>query len=405
MTRYRYKGRSAAGDMREGHIEAASAGAVASQLLNQGITPIDIREQAVKSSGGKDITLFERAVSQDDLIMFSRQMYTLTRAGVSIIRAIAGLADTTKSVRLRRVLKAVVESLESGRTMAESLRQHPEVFPGIYISLIRVGEDSGKLDEVFLQMSRYLELDKQTRQRVKTALRYPSFVTMAIIGAMVVVNVFVIPAFSGVFAGFDMELPLPTRILLGVSAFTLAYGWQLSVGLAVLLVTLLAYLRTESGAYHWDRLKLSLPIVGDIITRATLGRFSRSFSMALKAGVPLIQALNAVSRAADNRYVAARIQSMRGAIERGDSLTRTAAATNLFTPLVLQMLSVGEETGQVDDMLLEVADFYDREVEYDLSQLSAYIEPILIGFIGVMVLVLALGIFMPMWELGAAARG
>ncbi|WP_258868953.1 type II secretion system F family protein [Alkalilimnicola ehrlichii] len=254
-------------------------------------------------------------------------------------------------------------------------------------------------------MARHLELDQDNRQQVKTALRYPLLVLFAIAVAMVVINIFVIPAFSSVFSGFNVDLPLPTRVLLAVSGFMVDYGLLLAALLALGGVGGACYLRTEAGAYRWDRLKLRLPIAGSLIRRATLGRFARSAAMALRSGVPLLQALTLVARAVDNRYVEAHILGMRSGVERGETLTRTAQGTGMFTPLVVQMLSVGEETGQVDDMLEQVAEFYEREVEHDLKRLNTYIEPVLIGAIGGMVLVLALGVFLPMWDLASAARG
>ncbi|MDH5396409.1 MAG: type II secretion system F family protein, partial [Gammaproteobacteria bacterium] len=266
-------------------------------------------------------------------------------------------------------------------------------------------ENTGNLDEVFLQISTYLERERNTRNQIKAALRYPAFVITAITIAMIIINMFVIPTFAKVFAGFKAELPLPTRILLGISDFTVNYWYFI---LAVLLMSLYAlrrYIKTEKGHWQWDRFITRIPIIGSIVLRATLARFARSFSMSLRAGVPLVTGLALVSRAVDNVFIGGHIADMRNGVERGDSLTRTAASTNMFTPLIIQMLTVGEETGNVDDMLEEVADFYDREVDYDVKNLTSAIEPILIVFIGAMVLVLALGVFLPMWDLASVAKG
>ncbi|MBA1147182.1 type II secretion system F family protein [Ectothiorhodospiraceae bacterium WFHF3C12] len=408
MPHFRYKARSARGEAVEGVLEAASVDAVANQLFNTGITPIDIQETRApraRPTGETWSRLFERRVTLVDLIVFSRQMYTLSRAGIPIIRAINGLADSTRSERFARVLRRISESLESGRSLAESLRQHPEVFSNLYVAIIQVGENSGRLDEGFLQMARHLETDKETRDRVKTALRYPTMVLVAIVAAIAIINVWVIPRFASVFDAFDAELPWATRLLIGVSDFSVAYWPHILALLIAAAGGVYWYVRTDKGRYNWDKYKLRIPRFGDIILRATLARFARSFAMSMRSGVPLIQALTAVSRAVDNEFVGSRILMMRNGIERGESLTRTAATTNLFTPLVLQMLAVGEETGQVDEMMEEVAGFYEREVDYDLKQLSSYIEPILIVGIGVMVLILALGVFLPMWDLAQAARG
>jgi MSHA biogenesis protein MshG len=401
---FRYKARNPRGEPVEGRIDAASAAAAAQQLSGAGITPVDIVEIEDPDSAGLGRRLFERPITLDELIIFSRQMYTLTKAGVPIIRAMGGLVETARSPRMQRVLAKVGEGLESGRSLTDSLRQHPDVFSDLYTSIIQVGENSGRLEESFLQIARHLELDKETRERVKTALRYPMIVVVAIAIAVGIINVSVIPAFGQVFASFHAELPLATRVLLGVSNATIEYGVHLLVAIPVAAAALARYLRTEAGGLRWDRIKLRIPVVGDIVLRATLARFARSFAMALRSGVPLVQALAVVSRAVGNAHVGDCIRGMRAGIERGENLTRTAVSTGLFTPLVLQMLMVGEETGQVDDMMQEVAEFYEREVDYDIKRLSAYIEPALIVLVAVMVLILALGVFLPMWDLAAMAN-
>jgi MSHA biogenesis protein MshG len=272
------------------------------------------------------------------------------------------------------------------------------------ISMVRVGENTGKLDIAFQQLAQYLEMERDTRNRIKAALRYPTFVVVAIMAAIGIVNVFVIPAFARVFEGMKMDLPWQTRLLIGLSDFTVAF-WPYMLGLLIAaIIGARYYIKTPNGKYRWDRAKLQIPVVGGIINRALLARFARSFAMASKSGVPLIQGLTVVARAVDNDFVAEKILSMRNGIERGDSLTRTAIATGMFTPLVLQMLSVGEETGAVDEMLDEVADFYEREVDYDLKNLSQAIEPILIIAVGILVLILALGVFLPMWDITQLAR-
>ena len=338
-------------------------------------------------------------------MLFSRQMYTLMHAGVPIIRSITGLAETTRNQVLQRTLHAIRLEIEGGHELSTALAQHPDIFSHLFISMVQVGENTGNLDEVFLQISGYLEREKNTKDQIKAAMRYPMFVIIAISIAMVIINMWVIPTFAKVFAGFGAELPLPTRILLGISEFMVNYWYVLLGILIVAIFSFRYYIKTEKGHWQWDWFLTRVPIIGSIVLRATLARFSRSFAMSLNAGVPLVTGLSLVSRAVDNLYVGGHIADMRSGIERGDTLTRTAAATEMFTPLVIQMLTVGEETGNVDEMLEEVANFYDREVDYDVKNLTSAIEPILIVFIGAMVLVLALGVFLPMWDLAGAAQG
>src|SRR5450830_1167838 len=241
------------------------------------------------------------------------------------------------------------------------------------------------------------------RARVKTATRYPSFVVFAMIAAMVVVNMFVIPQFEKVFASFHTELPLMTRILIGTSRFTVAY-WPMLALLGVGgFFGWRAWLGTAEGRYKWDRSKLRIPVAGKIILKGTMARFARSFALSSTSGVPIVQALTVVSQTVDNAYLCARVEQMRDGVERGDSILRTSVAAGVFTPVVLQMIAVGEESGSLDELMDEIAQMYEREVDYELKTLSAQIEPILIAFLGAMVLVLALGIFLPVWDLGKVA--
>ena len=410
MPIFQYTGRNNQGQAVDGNIDANSVDAVASQLLNTGITPINIspadNENKPKESSSLNFDFSKnKKPTLDDLVLFSRQMYTLMHAGVPIIRSITGLADTTRNQLLKKALHQVRQELEGGHELSTALAQHPAIFSHLFISMVQVGENTGNLDDVFLQISGYLDREKETRNQIKAAMRYPSFVLIAITVAMFIINMWVIPTFAKVFSGFGAELPLATRILLGTSEFTVAY-WPFLLGSVLLFVFgTRYYVNTEKGHWQWDRAKTRIPIVGSIIKRATLSRFARSFSMALSAGVPLVTGLALVSRAVDNVYIGGHIAEMRNSIERGDSLTRTAASTEMFTPLIIQMLTVGEETGNVDEMLNEVADFYDREVDHEVKNLTTAIEPILIIFIGAMVLVLALGVFLPMWDLMSAAKG
>ncbi|HLB30470.1 MAG TPA: type II secretion system F family protein [Gammaproteobacteria bacterium] len=405
MPEFQYKGRSSRGDLMTGVIDAPSIDAVATQLLNSNIVPIDIAARVAGDNPFQALLdwLNTRSPTLTDLILFSRQMHSLMRAGVPIIRAMTGIIEATKNLRLKRVFRDIQTQIESGRELSSAFARYPEIFTPLYISMIRVGEGTGNLDAAFLRISQYLELEKDTRERVKSALRYPAMVIVAMGIALTIINLVVIPAFAKVFERAHAELPIYTRILVATSNFFVDYWVYMGVGLVLLITGLSYYVKTERGRYTWGKYKLRIPLVGDILLRATLGRFSRAFAMSLAAGVPLVQALTVVARAVDNDYVGDHILNMRNGIERGETITRTAAATSMFTPLVLQMLFVGEETGQVDEMMEEVAGFYEREVDYDIKNLSGTIEPVMIVIIGGMVLVLALGVFLPMWDLASVS--
>ena len=406
MTQFSYKARKSSGELATGVLEAVDASTVAQILIGRSFTPIEISENnQVQVAESSKISFLTPNIKIDDLVIFSRQMYSLAKSGIPILRAVRGLADTTSSQRMSAALNDVADQLERGRTLSSALNKHDQVFGQLFISIVHVGENTGKLDDAFLQLSFYLERDQETRKQLKAATRYPMFVIIAIVIAMVIMNIVVIPIFADMFKSFGAELPLMTRILLATSDFFITKWQYLLVGITLSIFSIIRYLGTKNGRYKWDQTKLKLPVVGSIFERTLLGRFARSFSMMLISGVPLTSALNLVAGAVNNAFMAERILGMRKNIEKGESLSRVASSSKMFTPLVLQMISVGEETGRVDELLAEVAEFYEREVDYDLKSLTSKIEPILICVVAGMVLILALGIFTPMWDMMGAIKG
>jgi len=410
VPQFAYQVRNARGELVKGVLEGADSGAVADQLFNTGITPVHIdeaRSAAAQLSAQSvlQIRFGEQKVELGDLMLFCRQMHTLLKAGVPIVRGLAGLQDSAQNPTLRKVLGEVRESLESGRELSLGLRQHPAVFTNFMVSLVQVGELTGRLDEVFLYLYEFFTFEKKLREDIRAALRYPLIVLAALAVAMFIVNIFVIPAFAKIFANFRIELPLMTRVLIATSDFFVAYWPLMIVALVAAVFGARFYVGTPAGRYRWDGLKLRLPVVGELIHKATLARFSRGFALSGKSGVPIVQALAVVASVVDNAYLESRILQMRDGIERGESILRTAVATGVFNPVVLQMVAVGEETGEIDALMTEIADMYEREVTIEVEGLTAKIEPILLVVMGILVLILALGVFLPMWDLAAAARG
>jgi len=408
MPVFQYKGRNPRGELVQGTLDSSDASAVADQLMTSSITPIEISAASagVKIAQPEWLTrLLEQKVGLLDVLLFSRQMNTLLKAGVPILRALAGLQESTTNRTFAGVLQDLRASLDAGRELSAAMRRQGKVFSPFYISMVRVGEMTGRLDEIFLRLFYHLDFERQTRDQVKAALRYPAFVVLAMALAIVIINLLVIPAFAKVYAGFGAELPLMTRILIASSNFMVKY-WPLLFAVAVGGVFGFRFwVQTPNGRYRWDRFKLRIPVVGSIVRKATLARFARSLALAVKSGVPIVQALSVVAKVVDNDYIGQRIEQMRDGVERGDTILRTAVASGVFTPVVLQMVAVGEETGAVDELMEEIAEMYDREVEYEVKNLSAQIEPILIVGMGVLVLILALGVFLPIWDLGKAALG
>ena len=407
MTMFVYKGRSLRGELVDGHLDGESAEQIATRLLGAGITPIEIdlagsgvgtlRQWWVKLGGGTP--------TNADLMMFSRQMYTITKAGVPLLRGLKGLQASTHNDVLRETLGEILQSLEGGRDLGTSFARHPKIFAPLYVNMVRVGEATGTLDIAFLRLCEYLSTEQDVNDRVQGALRYPLTVVGAVLVSIGIISVKVIPAFAPVFKILGNHIPWPTRIIMGVSSLTAHYWWLMLLGTIGAAVGFRAYVARDAGRYRWHRAKLRIPLVGDLMHEAILARVTRSLAICLSAGIPALQALSTIARTTGNDYVSEAILKMRDTVERGDSISHAAASLKLFPPLVVQMIAVGEETGELTELLGEVAEHYRRDVDYRLKNLSAVLEPALIVAVGGIVLILALGVFLPMWNMFAKVGG
>jgi MSHA biogenesis protein MshG len=401
MANFRYRGRSGRGELMTGRLEADDADAVAARLLKLGITPLDIAPDAAPGTSIQELLqrLGVGQPSSADLVLFSRQMYSITKSGLPLLRGLRGLAQSTHNVLLRDALHDVLHSLESGRDFASSLARHPGIFAPLFISMVRVGESTGTLEKSFLRLCEYLSQDQDVQDRVKSAVRYPLIVIGVIGMAIAVITVFVIPNFAPLFKVLGNDIPLPTRIIMGTSEFARAHGIALIAAAILAFFAFRRHIATEAGRYRWDRFKLKLPVLGELLHLSILSRVTRSLSISLEAGLPMIQALTLLSRSSGNEYLAERLVRLRDAVERGEPLSNAAGGAGIFTPLVLQMVLVGEETGELAQLLEEVSGYYQREVDFRLRNLTAMLEPLLIIGVGAMVLILALGVFLPMWNM------
>ncbi len=407
MAEFIYKGRSANGALVTGRLVGQSADAVAGRLISIGVTPVEIRDHASSTNitladlnkllgGGQPTT--------KDLVLFCRQMHTITRTGLPLLKGLSGLMETTHNDVLKEALVDVISNLESGRELAASMKGHPKIFSSLFINLVEIGEATGTLDVAFQRLYEYLSMDQEVRDRVKSAVRYPIVVLIAVAIALAIITVFVIPNFAPIFRALGDNIPLPTRIIMGVSNVVINYWGYLLGGIALGAAATSKYISTESGRLRWDRLKLRLPVTGIIVHNAAMSRITRSLAISISAGLPINQTLRTVSASIGNTWLGEKMAALSADIERGESLSRTAANSGLFTPLILQMLALGEETGALPELLDESSDYYKREVDYDLENLSAALEPILIVTVGAVVLVLALGVFLPMWDMVARAK-
>ena len=407
MPDFHYQAKDSSGSYINGVRQGASAAAVAQELNAAGLLPVRITQETIADDGGKRSKprLFRAGVTLNELVVFSHQMASLVRAGISVVRAVKTLADSSKNEHFAEVLRDVATDMEAGVDVASSMRRHPDVFNELYISLIHVGENTGRLDQAFVQIAHYLELERETKRRIQAATRYPSFVVGAMGIAIIILNVYVIPAFKGVFEKYGADLPWQTQLILNFSDAFVEYWPFIFVLLIGGCVAWLRYVRTPDGRYQWHKWKLKLPILGSIFERIYLTRFCNTYAMVNRAGVPIVQGLTIVSRAIGSDYMARKIDNMRSSIERGESITATAHNAQMFSPVVLQMMAVGEETGAMDDLLEQAAAFYEEEVEYELKGLTDALEPILIVGIAGLVLIMALGVFLPLWDLNSVANG
>jgi len=405
MPAYAYLARGPEGQRIEGVIDMPDAGTLAESLAAQGLLLVRAEPRALAADALSvvRVRLFEPTVSAIDLLLFCRQMATLLKAGVPLLRALKSLEESATNRRFARVLADLRQQLEAGRELSVALRAHDRVFTPFVVSMVRVGELTGRLPEVFDGLYRQIGFTRDSREQVRTALRYPSFVLAVALAALIAVNVFVIPSFARVYQGLNAELPALTQVLIGVSGFIQTW-WPAMLALAAAAaVWASAALRTRAGRRLRDQWLLRLPIIGALVHKAALARFTRSFALAMDAGVPVVDALQAAAETADNLVLGDRIATMRIAAERGESLARAARGTGVFTPTVIQMVAIGEETGALAEMMNEVADHYQKEVDYAVKALAAQIEPILVIVLGALILVFALGVFLPLWDLSRVA--
>lgn len=405
MPQFAYYGRNANREPVEGRMEAASVAAVVDTLNQTGITPVSITEvpQVQQASEVISKLLGSDKVTDVDLMMFTRQFYTLTKAGVPIIRALRGLELSTQQKSLKKLYLELAQALESGVELSQAMSRRDDVFDPFYVAMVRVGESAGRLEEVFWGLFEHLEFQKNIKEQVKSALRYPSFVILAMVVALTIINIFVIPAFAKVFASLHAELPLMTRVLMATSQFTLTWWPAMLGGAGLAWAGWRQLLKTEQGRLKWDRFKLRMPVVGDLIEKGVLAQAMRSLALIFRSGVPVVQGLTLSAQVVDNAHITQALTAMRSQVERGDSLLVASQRSGVFPPLVLQMIMVGEESGTLAEMLEEIGGMYQRDMEYGLKTLAQKIEPILLVMMGAMVLVLALGVFLPMWDLGKAA--
>lgn len=399
ITTYRYTGRDRSGKSRTGSIEAADQRAVATKLREMGVSPLSI-EQGATTGLRKEISIpgFKPKVGLKDLAIFSRQFATMINSGLSLLRSLNILAQETENKELKRILVKVRGDIEEGRALSAALAEHP-AFPRLYIAMVRAGETAGLLDSVLLRIAETLEKDLSLRRKIKSAMTYPVVVLILAVLLTIVMLLFIVPTFVGMFQSLGGELPLPTKILLFLSSVVRGFWWLL-LPLPVVAWKVFATLRERPAIrFQIDRFKLRAPVFGSLFHKVALSRFARNFGILLKAGVPILSALEITADTVNNGVIANACNDVKDSVKEGESVAAPLAGHKVFPPMVVQMIGVGEETGAMDTMLGKISDYYDDEVEAAAESLTATLEPLMIAVLGGLVGAMVVALYMPMFKI------
>jgi len=396
MPVYAYKGKAVGGHQEAGTLECASRDEAVAQLRRRRIIATYIRESAPRKPL---LPRRQGRVRVRDLVIFTRQFSTMVNAGLPLVQCLDILSKQSDSATFGRVVKSVMHDVEAGATLSESLARHQRVFDGLYVNMVDAGEAGGILDDILLRLATYLEKAEALKRKVKSAMTYPTVVLTVALGATTFMLLVIIPTFAKVFADFGGELPTPTRVVMGMSNFLKGYWWALAGGIFALVTAIRRYYRTSSGRLRIDQLLLRTPVLGSILQRASIARFTRTLGTMISSGVPILTALDITARTAGNKVIENAIMATKGSIGEGETIARPLREAKVFPPMVVQMISVGEETGALDKMLEKIANFYDEEVDVAVETLTSIIEPVMIVFMGGIVGGMVVAMYMPMFKL------
>ena len=403
MTRYSYKGRNTQGAAVTGTMEAETSSDVALRLTKAGVVPITI-DQERRRPFPKIPQFGQKRVQPEELIFFTRQLGTLTRAGISLTEALGMLGTETQSESLQTTIDAIRRDVEGGANLSDALSQYPRIFSDIYVHTIRAAETGGFLDHAFTRLATMLDNALDTRRKIKAAIRYPAFVLTALAIGVSIIVIFVIPRFAILYGAFNAELPLPTRLVLAFSTAVHAV-WPLVVaGIVAMVLAVRWWLNTPWGRRIWDDWKLQMPIVGPLVLKFVCARLGHTLGILTSSGVPLVQALDITARAIGNTRAARELEGARRAVEGGSSLAEPLSLSPVFPPLLADLVAVGEKTGSLDNLLSAIAEHYDTEANYTIKNLPTIIEPLLLVGISFLIFMLALAVFLPMWDMAKLIR-
>lgn len=401
MPTFTYSARSASGEVQTGEIDLETRQEVISHLRKQRLTPVNVQEK--KTAGG--IVLFGGGVSTHDIVVFTRQFATMINAGLPLVQSLDILARQSDNKELRKVVEEVLHDVEAGNTLADSMRKHRKIFNDLYVNMVAAGEAGGILDTILLRLAGFLEKNDQLKRKIRGALIYPAVIFAVAGGAVVIMLLFVIPTFQEMFAGAGIPLPLPTEIVIGLSEFLQARWWLLGAIIAGVVLSIMGYYRTPAGQFNIDRVLLGFPVVGDLLRKTAIARFTRTLGTLLASGVSILEGLEITARTAGNRVLHDAILESRVSIAGGETISEPLKRAGVFPPMVTQMINVGEQTGGLDEMLGKIADFYDEEVDSSVDSLLSAMEPVMIVVLGVLVGGMIVAMYLPIFDMIGAVEG
>jgi type IV pilus assembly protein PilC len=397
MATFTYTARALNGQLKSATIEAGSREEVVQQLRKQRLTVVKVDEQAKKKATGK--------IAMRDIVIFTRQFATMINAGLPLVQALDILAKQSENPSLKEVTRQVVFDVESGHTVADALRKHPKAFSDLYVNMVAAGEAGGILDTILLRLAVFLEKNDALIRKVKGAMIYPGVILSVAVIAIGVLLLFVIPVFKEMFASVGMSLPLPTRVVIALSEFLQNYWYMVAGGIAGAIFLLKRYYATNDGRRKIDASLLKFPILGDVLRKSAVSRFTRTLGTLISSGVSILEGLEITAKTAGNRVIQDAIMESRASIAGGESIAAPLQKSAVFPPMVISMIAVGEQTGGLDEMLSKIADFYDEEVDAAVSGLLAMMEPVMIVFLGVVVGGMVVSMYLPIFDMMNAVQG
>jgi type IV pilus assembly protein PilC len=400
MPTYAFSARPATGgDIQSGEVQLPTRDDVLAYLHRQRMIPVSVREKS------KEFTIsFGTGVSTRDVVIFTRQFATMINSGLPLVQSLDILAEQTENQTLRKTIQEVLYDVESGHTLADAMGRHPKIFSELFVNMVAAGEAGGILDTILLRLATFLEKNDALRRKIKGAMVYPAVILSVAVAAIVILLVFVIPTFQSMFESAGVPLPLPTRIVIAMSAFLQAYWWAVAAGAAILVVAVRQFYQTDGGRLLIDRMLLGFPILGDVQRKAAVARFTRTLGTLVSSGVSILEGLEITAKTAGNRVIHDAVMGSRASIAGGETIAGPLKESGVFPPMVVQMINVGEQTGGLDEMLSKIADFYDEEVDAAVETLLSAMEPVMIVVLGVVVGGMIVAMYLPIFDMINAVK-